>query len=213
MPLYNFATYASYREEWAIEASDIDDARSKIGTDPRGSWLEDALHIDGDTQDRYVFYFGNDGETPEIEEITPDHWAFRAVNRDWIEHSLKQNIAAISGDFHTHPYYAGFHDMFGKHIDGFVGHFEICITMAHALTEWEIESGMGEAYEHAGVPWIEVVESYVKRHPRNRHEVRRNPGPRGNPSRNRRFRGEAGMSATDQPHTRAVGSRADSPHP
>jgi hypothetical protein len=58
--LYNFATYASYREEWAIEASDIDDARSKIGTDPRGSWRNHAIHIDGDTQDRHVFYFGLD---------------------------------------------------------------------------------------------------------------------------------------------------------
>ncbi len=162
MPLYNFATYADYREEWAIEAKDLDDARRKIGNDPSGDWLNEAVHIDADTVHRRDdFYVGADGETPEIEEITPDHWAFRAAHREWIERSLRQNIAAIAGDFHAHPYYWDFHDMFGKHIDGFVGNYDICIAMAQALTDWEIANGLGQAYENAGVPWIEVVESFV----------------------------------------------------
>ncbi len=162
MPLYNFATYADVREEWAIDAKDLDNARRKVGDDPSGDWLNEAVHIDADSVHRRDdFYVGADGETPEIEEITPQHWAWRAAHREWIERSLRQNIAAIAGDFHTHPCYWGFHDMFGKHIDGFVGHYDLCIAMAQALTDWEVANGMAQAYENAGVPWIEVVESFV----------------------------------------------------
>lgn len=31
MPYFSFATYADYREEWAIEAESLEDARRKIG--------------------------------------------------------------------------------------------------------------------------------------------------------------------------------------
>ena len=101
MPLYNFATYADYREEWTIEARDLDEARRKIGTDPNGDWLDQAIHIDGDmVERRHDFYTGADGETPEIEEITPDHWAYRNAYRAYLDRALKQNIAAIAGAFH-----------------------------------------------------------------------------------------------------------------
>ena len=89
------------------------------------------------------------------------HWAGRARARDAIERSLKQNIAAIAGEFHTHRLYGAFHDTFGEMIDGFVGQYELCVAMAEALTAWEAANGMGEAYENAGVPWIEVVEDFV----------------------------------------------------
>jgi hypothetical protein len=52
-----------------------------------------------------------------------------------------QNIAAISGDFHTHCQYSVFHEIFGKMIDGFSGHYEICVRMAEALTNWETANG------------------------------------------------------------------------
>ena len=101
MPLYNFATYADAREEWAIEADSLDHAKQLIGDDSNGDWLDSALHLEAEaTERRDEFATGND-ETPAVEEITPDHWAWRVAHRDHIEHSLKQNIAAISGDFHT----------------------------------------------------------------------------------------------------------------
>ena len=162
MPLYNFATYADAREEWAIEADSLDHAKQLIGDDSNGDWLDSALHLEAEaTERRDEFATGND-ETPAVEEITPDHWAWRVAHRDHIEHSLKQNIAAISGDFHTHRLYGEFYDAFGKLIDGFVGQYELCIAMAEALTDWEAANGLAEAYENAGVPWIEVVESFVE---------------------------------------------------
>lgn len=77
------------------------------------------------------------------------------------EHSLLQNVAAISGDFHTHQRYWQFYDTFGRHIDGFVGNYEICIHMAKALTGWEADNGDTLAYENIGVTWIEIVEQYT----------------------------------------------------
>ena len=74
----------------------------------------------------------------------------------------EQNIAGISGDFHTHRLYSEFYDAFGKLIDGFVGQYELCIAMAEALTDWEVANGLAEAYENAGVPWIEVAQSFVE---------------------------------------------------
>ena len=162
MPLYNFATYADVREEWAIEADSIDHARQLIGDDANGDWLDHAFHLDDEpVLRREEFCLDDNGESVAIEEITPDHWAWRDAQRNQIEHSLKQNIAAISGDFHTHELYGEFYETFGKLIDGFVGQYELCIAMAEALTAWEIANGMGEAYENAGVPWIEVVEDFV----------------------------------------------------
>jgi hypothetical protein len=75
--------------------------------------------------------------------------------------SFAQNIAAISGDFHTHRLYSAFYDTFGKMIDGFIGNYEICIQMAEALTDWEVDNGNAMAYENLGTPWIEIVERYV----------------------------------------------------
>jgi hypothetical protein len=77
------------------------------------------------------------------------------------QRQLKQNIAAISADFHTHRLYGDFYDTFGKLIDGFVGNYELCIRMADALTSWELENGGPMAYENLGITWIEVVENFV----------------------------------------------------
>jgi len=76
-------------------------------------------------------------------------------------HSLLQNVAAISGDFHTHKRYWEFYETFGKNIDGFVGNYNICIDMARALNDWEIANGGSRAYEHLATPWIEIVEHFV----------------------------------------------------
>jgi hypothetical protein len=163
MPLYNFATYADVREEWAIRADSIEDARKLIGEDANGDWLDDALHLDAEAVERRDEFVPDiDTDLPAIDEITPGHWAWRAAHREYIEHSLKQNIAAIAGDFHTHRLYGEFYDRFGKFIDGFVGHYDLCIAMAEALTEWEVVNGLGEAYDNAGVPWIEIVEGFVE---------------------------------------------------
>lgn len=77
------------------------------------------------------------------------------------QRQFAQNIAAISGDFHTHRLYPAFYDTFGRMIDGFIGNYEICIQMAAALTDWEIANGAAMAYENLGTPWIEIVEKYV----------------------------------------------------
>jgi membrane-associated PAP2 superfamily phosphatase len=77
------------------------------------------------------------------------------------QHQFAQNLAAISGDFHTHALYFAFYDAFGKLIDGFVGNYEVCIQMAAALTDWEIANGAAMAYENLGTPWIVMVERYV----------------------------------------------------
>lgn len=163
MPLYNFATYADVREEWAIRADSLDAAREKIGTDANGDWLDEAFHLDAEAVEcRSEFAPDIETDLPSVVEITPDHWAWREAHKSKIDHSLKQNIAAISGEFHTHHLCGPFYDRFGKYIDGFVGQYDICITMAEALTEWEIENGLGEAYDNAGVPWIELIEDFVE---------------------------------------------------
>jgi hypothetical protein len=77
------------------------------------------------------------------------------------QHSLLQNVAAISGDFHTHKRYWEFYQTFGRHIDGFVGQYEICIEMAKALTDWEAENGGEDAYANTADPWIEIVEQFI----------------------------------------------------
>ena len=77
------------------------------------------------------------------------------------QRQFAQNIAAISGDFHTHRLYPAFYDTFGRMIDGFIGNYEICIQMATCLTGWEIANGAAMAYENLGTPWIEIVEKYV----------------------------------------------------
>jgi hypothetical protein len=77
------------------------------------------------------------------------------------QYQFAQNLAAISGDFHTHPLYFAFYEAFGKMIDGFIGNYEICIQMAEALTHWEMANGAAMAYENLGTPWIEIVERYV----------------------------------------------------
>lgn len=161
MPLYNFATYADVREERAIWADSLEEAKELVRNDPSGDLL-DALHLDTETTGgRNDIVIDDDGQ-PAIAEITPEHWAWREAHRDDIAHSLKQNIAAIAGDFHTHRLYGAFYDRFGQYIDGFVGQYDLCIAMAGALTEWEVANGLGAAYENAGVPWIEVIEDFVE---------------------------------------------------
>ena len=161
-PYTIFATYADAREEWAIEADSLDHAKQLVGDDANGDWLDTALHLETEAVERRDEFATGHDESPAVEEITPGHWAWRVAHRDYIEHSLKQNIAAISGDFHTHRLYGEFYDAFGKLIDGFVGQYELCIAMAETLTNWELANGLAEAYENAGVPWIEVVESFVE---------------------------------------------------
>ena len=78
------------------------------------------------------------------------------------QRQLSQNIAAISAEFHTHRRYWEFYETFGRLIDGFIGNFDLCVEMAEALTDWELENGGLMAYENSGVPWIEVVENYVE---------------------------------------------------
>jgi hypothetical protein len=77
------------------------------------------------------------------------------------QRNFAQNLAAISGDFHTHRLYNAFYETFGRMIDGFIGNYEICIEMAAALTDWETDNGGPMAYENLGTPWIEIVEKYV----------------------------------------------------
>ncbi len=141
MPYYNFATYADVREEWAIRADNLDEARALIGDDANGDWLDAAERLEAEAVERRdEFVLDDDDEAPCIEEITPDHWAWRDAHRDELERSLRQNIAAISGDFHTHRLYGAIFDAFGKLICGFVGQYELCIAMAKALTDWEAAS-------------------------------------------------------------------------
>jgi hypothetical protein len=78
------------------------------------------------------------------------------------QHQFAQNIAAISAEFHTHRLYNAFYETFGELVDGFVGNYELCISMAEALTDWELDHGGLMANENAGVPWIEVVENFVE---------------------------------------------------
>lgn len=163
MPYFTFATYADYREEWAIQADDIEDARRKIGRDPDGVWLNEAICLDAEpVESRDEFVTGDDDITPAVEEITHDlPWAWRAVRRDRIEHSLKQNTAAIAVEVHRHKLFDEFYEGLGERINGFVGIYDFCIAMAQALTEWEIQNGMETAYENHAVSWIEVVEDFV----------------------------------------------------
>jgi hypothetical protein len=123
-----------------------------------------AFHLDAEAVERRD-EFGldrEDDEAPAVEEITPDHWAWRGAHGDYIERSLKQNVAAISGEFHTHRLYWPFYERFGEMVDGFIGQYELCIAMAEALTAWELANGVGQAYESAGVPRIELVEDIVE---------------------------------------------------
>ena len=163
MPLYNFATYADVREEWAIRADSLDAARKKVGTDANGDWLDDAIHLDAEAVEcRSEFVLDDNDDRPAIDEITPDHWAWREAHRSEIERSLKKNIAAICAEFNTHHLRDPYYDCVGKYIGGFIGQYEFCISMAEALTDWEIENGLAEAYDNAGVQWIEVVEDFVE---------------------------------------------------
>lgn len=161
MPLYLIATYLDAREEWAVRADNLEQARALVGDDPNGDWLTDAVHLDTEAvacRDEFVTDFD---ERPLIEEITPGHWAWHAAHRKTIDRSLRQNIAAISGDLHTHRLYEPFYETFGERIGGFIGPYDLCMNMAEALTEWEVTNGLLEAYENAGVSWIEVVENFV----------------------------------------------------
>jgi hypothetical protein len=79
-----------------------------------------------------------------------------------IHHSLVQNVAAISADFHTHTRYDEFYELGCDSMGGFVGIYDICIEMAQALTDWEDDNGGAfVAYDDAGLNWIEVVTQYV----------------------------------------------------
>lgn len=161
MPVYHFATYADVLEGWAIAADSAEHARNLIGDDIHGDWTERAVRLEVEPLERRDEFAVDVDDVVMIDEITPANRAWRDVHRDEIEHSLKQNIAAIAGDFHAHRLCDAFYDRFGRLIDGFVGQYELCIAMAEALTDWEVANGLGDAYENAGVPWIEVVEDFV----------------------------------------------------
>lgn len=80
--------------------------------------------------------------------------------------STLENVAAISGDFHTHSRYEEFYDTFGPRINGFPGIYAICVAMAKTMTEWEaslIRKGHIELYGENGIDWIIAVEEYVDR--------------------------------------------------
>jgi len=78
------------------------------------------------------------------------------------DYSMLENVAAISGDFHTHARYREFMDKFGPDLGGFTGSYSLCIQMARALTFYENASGVGhEVYEQNGSSWIEIVERFV----------------------------------------------------
>lgn len=163
MPVYNFATYVDTREEWVIRADTLDEARKRIADDPNGDWLNDATLIDTEAVEcRIDFVIDIGTDEPAITEVTPDHPYWRAAHRDYAEYALGQNIAAISAEIHTHHLYGRFYERFGKEIDGFVGVYELCVTMARELTDWELANGLGEAYENVGSLWIEVVEDFVQ---------------------------------------------------
>lgn len=112
-PFYIFATYVDCREEWAIRADNLEHARKLIGGETNGAWRKDAVHLDTEPVEARELVLNFDDEPPLIEEITPDHWAWREAHRDATERSLKQNIAAISGDFHTRRLCNAFHEAFG----------------------------------------------------------------------------------------------------
>jgi hypothetical protein len=162
MPHYIFATYADIREEWAVQADSLERARELIGSAAAaGDWLLDAIHLDAEAVEAREFVLDFDDETPLIEEITPGHWAWREAHRDEIEPSLKQNIAAISGDFHTHRLCDAFYEAFGA--DRRLRR-PVRALHRHGRGSHELGSrnGLSEAYENAGVPWIEVVEDFVE---------------------------------------------------
>ena len=75
--------------------------------------------------------------------------------------SYSQNIAAISAELHGHPLYDQYYEAFGEQISGFIGVYELCVSMAEALTDWEAANGGMMAYENRDVTWIEVVEAFV----------------------------------------------------
>jgi len=77
MPLFNFATYADYREEWAIEAKDLEHARELIGTDPEGTWQDRARLLYADPVEYRDEFVTEDDVTPVVKEITPGHWGYR----------------------------------------------------------------------------------------------------------------------------------------
>lgn len=162
MPLYNFAAHVDAREEWAVRADDPDEARRIVAEDSAGEFLDYAIHLDTEAIDRWNDLALDDDGQPVIEEITPEHPYWRAAHRDYAEYALGQNIAAISAEIHTHHLYGRFYERFGKEIDGFVGVYELCVSMARELTDWELANGLGEAYENVGSLWIEVVEDFVQ---------------------------------------------------
>ena len=79
-------------------------------------------------------------------------------------HALLQNVAAISAEFHTNNLYRCFYDAFADNIDGAVGGYRLCVEMARALTDWEIQNGgASSAYDNAPLTWMEVTERFVEK--------------------------------------------------
>src|SRR3954452_24638861 len=78
------------------------------------------------------------------------------------QHSLLENVAAISADFHTHSLYDRCYEIVLSKENGFASAYDICIQMAEALTDWELQTGAVQAiYDVSGLSWIEVVDVYV----------------------------------------------------
>jgi hypothetical protein len=79
-------------------------------------------------------------------------------------HALLQNVAAISAEFHTNSLYGCFYDAFADNIDGAIGCYRLCVEMARALTDWEIQNGgASSAYDNAPLTWMEVTERFVEK--------------------------------------------------
>lgn len=75
--------------------------------------------------------------------------------------SLHENIAAIAAVFHTHRLEAAFRAAFAAALEGTPGIYALCISMAEALTDWELANGGPMAYESHDVTWSDVVDDLV----------------------------------------------------
>ena len=82
-------------------------------------------------------------------------------------YNLLQNVASISGDFHTHKLCHCFYDTFGKYIDGFIGNYDICIEMARALTDWETANG-GSGIRSTFTTWPSGASAKLSKRPTTR---------------------------------------------
>jgi hypothetical protein len=90
MPLYGFATYTSVREQWAVSADSLEDARKRIGDDAgTAGWLSEAVYQGANPVDAREFVQGDNAATL-VKEIAASDWAWREAKREPIERSLSR---------------------------------------------------------------------------------------------------------------------------